>query len=392
VCGWTGYVMVWDVQGQVLAVEGARLLDRLPILSEPVSRMFMGERPVPSAFFFMNLFLHAALPLGMGVVLWLHVGRLARPRLLPPSVLGWWTVVALTVLAVLWPVAMAPPADLFARPGPAPYDVFFSFWLPVAAVLPPVVVWAGITLGVAVLVAVPYLTRPRRSETPAPAVVDERLCTGCEQCALDCPFLAISMVDRVDGREGRVARVDADLCVACGICSGSCAPMVVGPPGRTGRDQLAEARRFTAARAPAGDEVVVIACRRGAGGIAALERIDGSRVVGVDCVGSLHTSVIEHLVRSGAGGVLVMSCPKYDCTGREGVEWLEARMYHEREADLKARVDRRRVRWVEAGAAERGLALHEIRAFRDELVAGASGELEELDLLALCERGEGEGG
>ncbi|NIP14161.1 MAG: hypothetical protein GWN02_29880, partial [Gemmatimonadetes bacterium] len=26
VCGWTGYVMVWDVQAQLLAVEGARFL------------------------------------------------------------------------------------------------------------------------------------------------------------------------------------------------------------------------------------------------------------------------------------------------------------------------------------------------------------------------------
>ncbi|KAA3420874.1 cytochrome b N-terminal domain-containing protein, partial [Streptococcus pneumoniae] len=44
VCGWTGYVMVWDVQAQVLATEGARILDVLPILSEPISRTFVGER------------------------------------------------------------------------------------------------------------------------------------------------------------------------------------------------------------------------------------------------------------------------------------------------------------------------------------------------------------
>ena len=42
VCGWTGYVMVWDVFGQLLAVEGARLLDVLPIFSEPIGRMFVG--------------------------------------------------------------------------------------------------------------------------------------------------------------------------------------------------------------------------------------------------------------------------------------------------------------------------------------------------------------
>ncbi|MDX1532458.1 MAG: cytochrome b N-terminal domain-containing protein, partial [Rhodothermales bacterium] len=38
VCGWTGYVMVWDGQALALAREGARLLDALPLFAEPVAR------------------------------------------------------------------------------------------------------------------------------------------------------------------------------------------------------------------------------------------------------------------------------------------------------------------------------------------------------------------
>jgi len=38
-----------------------------------------------------------------------------------------------------------------------------------------------------------------------------------------------------------VARVNPDFCVGYGICSGSCAPMSVGPPQRTGRTQLRDA-------------------------------------------------------------------------------------------------------------------------------------------------------
>jgi len=49
-CGITGFVLVWDTFGRALAVEGARILDALPILSEPVSRTFVGERPVPGTF------------------------------------------------------------------------------------------------------------------------------------------------------------------------------------------------------------------------------------------------------------------------------------------------------------------------------------------------------
>lgn len=83
VSGWTGYVMVWDSFGRELALEGARLLDALPVLSEPVSRAFAGEHALPSAFFFLNLFAHIAVPLGLGLGLWLHVSRVARPTLLP---------------------------------------------------------------------------------------------------------------------------------------------------------------------------------------------------------------------------------------------------------------------------------------------------------------------
>ena len=45
-CGVTGFVLVWDGFGRALAVETARVLDALPILSEPVSRAFLGERAV----------------------------------------------------------------------------------------------------------------------------------------------------------------------------------------------------------------------------------------------------------------------------------------------------------------------------------------------------------
>ena len=83
-CAWTGYVMAWDTFGERIAREGGRLFDALPIFSEPLSRIFAGDRPVPSAFFFVNLFVHIVLPLGMGVGLWLHVSKLARPTLLPP--------------------------------------------------------------------------------------------------------------------------------------------------------------------------------------------------------------------------------------------------------------------------------------------------------------------
>ncbi|HEX7117966.1 MAG TPA: hydrogenase iron-sulfur subunit [Longimicrobiales bacterium] len=376
VCGWTGYVLIWDVQAHVLAVEGARFMDVLPIFSEPIGRTFVGERPMPSAFFFLNLFAHVALPIGVGLLLWIHVSRVARPVLLPARRVIWGTVGGLALLAIAWPIGMAPEADLFRLPADVPLDLFFAFWLPLTRALPTWSVWAaGGGLG-AIMLFVPLCARPPKAERPARSRVDERLCTGCEQCVLDCPYEAITMVPRTDGRAGQVARVDPDACVSCGICIGSCAPMAVGPVGRTGRDQLAEARSFVDRVRPGSRDVVVVGCEWSAA--SSLRALGSAPLFPVACAGNVHTSVVEHLVRDGVGGVVVVACPEQDCRGREGGKWLEQRIHHGRLAELKERVDRRRVRIVQAAAGELALLRAELDRFVAAVVAlddaGAAGE------------------
>ena len=387
VCGWTGYVLVWDAQAHALGVAGARLLDVLPLFSEPIGRTFVGERPMPSAFFFINFFLHVALPLGMGLLLWMHVARVARPALLPSRRLAWGATGLLAAAAVLWPLGMAPEADLLRAPVRAPVDAFYGFWLPVLERTGPGVVWGGFLAAALALLLVPRWTRPAAEARPAPSVVDERSCTGCEQCYHDCPYEAIEMVERTDGRDGMVARVDPALCVSCGICAGSCAPMVVGPPGRSGRDQLAAVRAATDAHALIAGDVVVVACTRGAGGLASPDAAlpPGTRVHPVACTGSVHSSVVEQYLRAGAAGVIVAACPPRDCWNREGGAWTAQRLFHGREAELQARVDRARVHLAFAGAGERDAVLAELRGFRARLaLLGWAPAEDDVDLVALC--------
>jgi len=250
------------------------------------------------------------------------------------------------LFAAIWPVAVPPAADLLALPGGIPIDLLFAFWLPVAFRLAP---WAHLSLWVAsfaLLVALVRWWRPRHAINVS--WVDEESCTGCTDCYQDCPYEAISMVPRSFGppRSERVARVDPDRCVGCGLCAASCAPMGVGPFGRTGRDQLAAVRELALSIAPSGREVVVLAC--GNGPAARRERlsVEGAVVVTVTCAGSVHSAAIERLLRDGVGGVLLLSCPPRDCRFREGPKWLAARMFEGREAELKPRVDRRRVALV----------------------------------------------
>jgi ferredoxin len=363
--GWTGLVMVWDEPALVLAREGARLLDALPIFAEPLQRTFAGERPMPSAFFFLNLFAHVAVPVGMGGLLLVHVARVARPQLLPPRKLALGITLALFALSLAVPAPLPPRAHPLAIPREVPLDVYYAFWLPLSRRLSPAAAWA--VLGALALVAAgaPWWTRPRRALRPAPSHVDPERCTGCEQCALDCPWGVIEMRERgadavASGKSSHYAHVDPEACVSCGVCAGSCAPMAIGPPGRAGRDQLAAVRAYAAQHPPAADEVVVVACNNSAGAA----RLTPSQI-GVECAGNMHSSVVELLLRSGAGGVLVAACSPRDCRTREGSKWLAERLFHDREAELQARVDKTRVRIVTAGAGERAVfdaALAELRA------------------------------
>jgi ferredoxin len=383
-CAWTGFVMAWDTFGERLAREGARLLDVLPIFSEPLSRIFAGDGPVPSAFFFVNMFAHIGLPLAIGAMLWFHVSHLARPVMLPPRSLSRALVGVLMVASVLMPATLGEPASAFRLPSATPLDVVATWWLPLSERLAPVAVWALSLMLTMAVVLVPRMVRRTREGSWAPSVVDPRLCTGCNQCPQDCPWEAITMVKRDDDRPTLVALVDPALCVSCGICAGSCAPMGVGPPGRTGRDQLSALRSEHMAEFGAAEAIPIVAvcCEQAPAAHAAALRARGAHIHAVSCVGNLHTSVVERFLQRGAPGVFIGGCPPRDCVGREGPKWLHERVFNDREAELQARVDRRRVRVVTLAAGALDEALEAFGAFEADValletqVAADGGELE----------------
>jgi len=388
-CAWTGFVMAWDSFGMRLAVAGARLFDALPIFSEPVGRIFAGDRPVPDAFFFLNLFVHIAFPLAMGAGLWLHVSKVARPVLAPPRTLKWRVTAILFALSVLVPAPLGPAGDALQLPATTPIALTSAWWLPLAEVLSPWVVWSAVAVVVASVVAVPFLARRERTGSWEPSWVDPRLCTGCDQCTQDCPWGAIQMVPRDDGRPTLVALVNPALCVSCGICAGSCPPMGVGPPGRTGRDQLAAVRAEllpAVRRMPREGRVVVVRCEQGAPALRRRLEAAGATIHHVPCVGGLHSSVVELLVRQGAAGVLVVSCPPRDCVGREGPKWLDQRFFHDREAELQARVDRKRIEVATAALGTDDGVMEHFEAFQRKMFALDTLDAEEdVDLRDLCE-------
>ena len=163
----TGFVLVWDVFGQKIAVAGARMLRLLPLFPDPPDRAFVGDAPVPAQFFFMNLFLHVAVPLGMIFFLWLHTARLARAAWFPERRVMLIALVGFVLLSLVWPAPLPPKADLLAVPGRIATDWFYGAWLPLASFSPATALAVGGML-LAVLLLMPWLARPRRAARPAP--------------------------------------------------------------------------------------------------------------------------------------------------------------------------------------------------------------------------------
>jgi len=373
ISAWTGYVMVWDTQGQLLALNGAKMMQSVPFLRDALGQAFNGSNPIEASFFFMNLFLHIVLPLGMVFGLWVHTARLARSAWFPLAPIMWASSLALLALAVLWPAPMLPEADLFALPGSVEVDWFFAFWLPVFSSLSPLYSLLFICFLLVVGFSLPWWWKPSQDKKLQPSTSNEDQCTGCGQCTMDCPYEAISMVPRAAGDKRLPhSRVTPELCVSCGICSASCDQLAIGPAHSTAPKQQLTLRQFSTDQLQQTDatDVVVVVCRHNPGAQKHLEKYAAANeqlhVYPMGCIGTMHTDIIEELLEQ-CGGIFVWGCPSRNCLTREGVELLNLRSFHKRPPSVSRRIDKRRLALEPHSAAERGEVFAKLEAFQQVL-------------------------
>ncbi len=75
------------------------------------------------------------------------------------------------------------------------------------------------------------------------ALVNERICAGCGQCAELCPYQAIALqVRRVLGKQKKVATVSAVRCLQCGICAAACRSNAITVPSFADGELLRQVR------------------------------------------------------------------------------------------------------------------------------------------------------
>jgi ferredoxin/coenzyme F420-reducing hydrogenase delta subunit len=384
--GITGYWLVWDQLAWYVALTSAELLDWLPIFSESMARNFLSDEVLSDRFFTLMAFLHLiGLPLFLVFGIWLHVLRINGPRINPPRVLMAGSLVAMTALSFAYPALSQGEVDMSTVPSSVGLDWYYLLVYPLMKHWSPGWVWGLLTGTSLLLCMVPWMP-PLRGKSSASVDLDN--CNGCARCADDCPFGAITMENRSDGKAYETeAVVDPALCMTCGICTGSCptatpfrrhsalVPGIDIPdlPAATLREKIIEAGQGLQGN----HRIMVFTCKDHVVTSRLKSGLNDSRTasVGIICAGQMPPSFVDFVLsRDLADGVVLAGCTGSDCQYRFGAEWTSLRMARQRDPQLRRRVDTTRLAlgwqepWVGCGSVP-GI----VAALRETLQATSDG-------------------
>ncbi len=353
--GWSGYWLVWDVRAQLLSLDTIRTLDVLPIFGEPMLRLFASDRTVPSLLFFVVFFLHMVLPLGIAGGLCLHLARLSRTSLLPNWRLSVWLTAAVVIAALVYPATNAPVAHMAVKPAAFTMDWWYLWPLTFSARLSGGGIWLATFLAATGLMTVPWWLARRRPRPVFQATVNISRCFSCTLCSHDCPFGAITMVPRTDGKPfPSQAQIDPDRCIGCGVCAGACDTQGIGLAWFDAQQVTREWEAFVLAEVARGTApALAFVCAQSDGGwelfdvLAWARRLPGYTVKPIPCVGWIEPKVVERLISKGASAILIVGCGSSEAFCKEGNTWLPARLSGAREPAFRPnRADPRKVAHV----------------------------------------------
>jgi len=230
--GMTGYFMIWDQEAVTLTNLTVNFLKSMPGFGQPLAEFLMAGKIVTDYTLTRFLFLHLAIPMLLMFFLWMHYLRITRPVNVPPLPLILLMLGGVFMATAMWPISMGTHPNLSAISNKLDIDLLFAwpqYLLNNGTAT--TIVWVlllGVPLGLLIL---PYFQKKALRGQFAQVVKDN--CTGCQLCYHDCPYEAITMVDRTDHpRFKRLAVVDAGRCANCGLCVGACAFKAIEVPRR----------------------------------------------------------------------------------------------------------------------------------------------------------------
>jgi len=353
--GITGYWLVWDQLAWYVALTSAELLDWLPIFSDSMARNFLSANALSNRFFTLMAFVHLiGLPLFLVFGIWLHVLRINGPRINPPRVLMASTLAAMIVLSFAWPALSQGEVDMTQIPRSLGLDWYYLLVYPLLKTWSPGWVW-GLLSGISLLLFVAPWLPPMRSKTAAAVDLDN--CNGCARCSDDCPFGAITMMERSDGMAyEKEAVVDPSLCMSCGMCVGSCPTATpfrrhsALSPGIDMPDHSAAALREkileVSNKLTGNRRILVFGCEGHNKTKKQRSQLNDSETATVDiiCMAQLPPSFIDFVLsRDLADSVVLTGCTGGECLYRFGEQWTGLRIERQRDPRLRKRVDADRI-------------------------------------------------
>lgn len=374
--GWTGYWLVWDDRATMVATGTAKMLDVLPFFAEPLRASFLTDDSFNSVLFLLVFFVHMLIPIAFGVAIWLHVSRLNKPGFITNKKYSILLLVVLVAVSLIFPADIGERADLLKNPSATSIDYFYLLPLVLTERLEGGALWLIFLVGFTVTMAVPWLFRRKQQETKP--VVDDNKCNGCTQCFLDCPYNAISMLPREDGDTKKsefVALIDPAVCVACGICVGSCDPVAIEYPTLSPWDIRNRLDRWLGEQEDGMEgQFVAFVCGNSAGSYLNIDpetgkcpEMPGYMVLTTPCAGWVHPSLIERALKKNAAGVLVAGCQS-DPDFRLGADWLGHRIEGQRHPEYrKDKYESDRLMYIKMDKPEFDRFLDEAQQFRRRL-------------------------
>jgi ferredoxin/cytochrome c2 len=331
--GITGYWLIWDERAQLLNFSLFKTIGDFQFGKNFIVDFIVGDAAGTGWVFMMIIIvLHIGLSLLTFYLLWLHMKRMSRAKWLPPN---YWMVISTIVLllaSALFPVGMLPALSNTKFVGETPIDLFYLFYLPTFLRGPQAIFWSILLFIVGAVTAAPWLMPLGKKLEPVK--VNLAHCDGCTLCERDCPYTAIKMIPRTDGARPKFqAEIDPSLCVACGVCIGSCpdnaltfGDLPLDPLWETTLREVANHKNIK----------VVFTCERHFLNSTEKNAEDfNAHLVPLTCIAMANPTLVAQAMEAGASEVQFIGCPPEDCANREGNLWLEERMTGKRLPKLK---------------------------------------------------------